>query len=224
MEFPSSLYTQYAGNYCTKIGQDFRGVVKYNFNKNGFINDIDYDVKESKAICFFGSAITSGIGLPWQQSYSFQTAKLFGEDYKSYNFSQGCMFVDNKEILNTVKQVKNMENFKPFAYVIQFIGLDRIYHPSKEIGTLSIDSKKNIETFETLFDELQNLLKNDKWVFLGCDGADHKVSESITKHKNCLIWNPRFIDNLLRDLPGPKWHKMISLGVKNKITDLYSIK
>ena len=224
MEFPNSLYTQYAGNYCTKIGQDFRGVVKYNFNKNGFINNIDYDVKENKAICFFGSAITSGIGLPWEQSYSFQTAKLFGEDYKSYNFSQGCMFVDNNEILNTVKQVKKMENFTPFAYVIQFIGLDRIYHPSKEIGTLSIDSKKNIENFESIFEQLQLLLKNAKWVFFGCDGADHKLPESITKHKNCLIWNPRFIDNLLRDLPGPKWHKMISLGVKNKITDLYSIK
>ena len=74
------------------------------------------------------------------------------------------------------------------------------------------------------FEQLQLLLENDKWVFFGCDGADHKLPESITKHKNCLIWNPRFIDNLLRDLPGPKWHKMISLGVKNKITDLYSIK
>jgi hypothetical protein len=132
--------------------------------------------------------------------------------------------VDNNEILNTVKQVKKMENFTPFAYVIQFIGLDRIYHPSKEIGTLSIDSKKNIENFESIFEQLQLLLENDKWVFFGCDGADHKLPESITKHKNCLIWNPRFIDNLLRDLPGPKWHKMISLGVKNKITDLYSIK
>ena len=112
MSFPKTYYDEYTSSYCTKIGQDMRGIIKYNFNKQGFINNQDYDINEENAICFFGSAITSSIGLPWEQSFAYQVSKgLASKEFKSYNFSQGCMFVDNKEIINTVESIKNMKQF-----------------------------------------------------------------------------------------------------------------
>ena len=224
MAFPKSYYDEYTSSYCTKIGQDMRGIIKYNFNKQGFINNLEYEVNEKDAICFFGSAITSSIGLPWELSFAYQLGQeLTSKKFKAYNFSQGCMFVDNQEIINTVESVKNMEQFKPAVYVVQFIGLDRRFSPQKKAGKLNIDADENLTSFIELFKKLEHILKDEKWVFFACDGADHEIPEDIKNHQNCLIWNPPLISTLLRDAPGQKFHNMISLGIKNKLKKLYNI-
>ena len=224
MSFPKSYYNEYTSSYCTKIGQDMRGIIKYNFNNQGFINNQDYDVNEENAICFFGSAITSAIGLPWEQSFAHQLSQeLTSKEFKSYNFSQGCIFVDNKEIINTVESVKNMEQFKPAVYVVQLIGLDRRFSPQNKAGKYNLDDNENLTSFQNLFKKLEHMLKDEKWIFFACDGADLKVPNDITNHQNCLIWNPPFINTMLRDVPGRKFHNMISLGIKNRLKQLYSI-
>ena len=223
MPFPKSYYEEFTNSYCTKIGQDGRGIIQYNFNNFGFINNIDYTIDEKKSICFFGSAITSAIGVPWEKSFCFQTTELLQGDYKSYNFSQGCIGVDNNEIAQTVKKIKEMDNFSPHIYVIQFINLDRRFNPVLGAGKLSIDQKCNIEYFESIFEKIEILLKDEKWIFFGCDAEDHNVPDYITNHKNCLIWNPFFIDRLLVGMPGEKWHRMMALGIKKKLCQLYSI-
>lgn len=224
MSFPKSYYEELTNSYCTKIGQDFRGILKYNFNNFGFINNIDYSVDEKNALCFFGSAITSAIGIPWEQSFGYRLSQFLGPIYKSYNFSQGCVFVDNKEIFNTVKQVYLNKQFKPYAYIIQFIDLDRVFNPKKETGTLSIDAKKNVESFLFLFNELEKLLENEKWIFFGCDTQDYDLPIAIKNHKNCLIWNPPLFDKMLLNVPGEKWHRMIALGLNKKFQELYKTK
>ena len=201
-----------------------RGVLKYNFNNHGFINNLDYDVNENNALCFFGSAITSSIGLPWEMSFAHQLSQqLTSEKFKAYNFAQGCMFVDNYEIINTVEAVKNIEEFKPVAYIIQFIGLDRRFYPAKKAGKLNHDADENLKNFLDIFKKLEHTLKDEKWIFFACDGADTEMPDYIKDHQNCLIWNPPFISTLLRDLPGQKFHNMISLGLKNKLKELYNI-
>ncbi len=224
MSFPKTYYDEYTSSYCTKIGQDMRGIIKYNFNKQGFINNQDYDINEENAICFFGSAITSSIGLPWEQSFAYQVSKgLASKEFKSYNFSQGCMFVDNKEIINTVESIKNMKQFRPAVYVVQLIGLDRRFNPQHKAGKYNLDDNENLTAFIDIFKKLENLLKDEKWIFFACDGAGLRVPDDITMHQNCLIWNPPFISTMLRDVPGPKFHNMMSLGIKNKLKELYNI-
>jgi hypothetical protein len=224
MDFPKSYYEEYTSSYCTKIGQDMRGILKYNFNNQGFINNLDYDVNEKDAICFFGSAITSSIGLPWKLSFAHKLSQeLTSKKFKAYNFAQGCMFVDNQEIINTIESVKNMGQFKPAVYVVQFIGLDRRFSPQKKAGKLNTDADENVKSFIELFKKLEHMLKDEKWVFFACDEPDHKMPDEIKHHQNCLIWNPPFISTMLRDLPGEKFHKMIGLGLKNKLKKLYNI-
>lgn len=224
MSFPKSYYNEHISSYCKKIGQDMRGIIKYNFNNYGFINNLDYDISEKNAICFFGSAITSSIGLPWELSFAYQLSQqLTSKKFKAYNFSQGCMFVDNLEIINTVEFIKNMENFKPAAYIIQFINIERRWHPEKKTGILNLNNKENLIFFIQLFKKLENILKNEKWIFFACDESSMEIPIDIKNHKNCLIWNPPMIDTLLRDVPGHKFHKMISLGLQNKLKELYNI-
>jgi len=224
MYFPESYYNEYTNSYCEKIGQDTRGIIKYNFNNCGFINNLNYNIEEENAICFFGSAITSCIGLPWESSFAYKLSQqLKSKKYKAYNFSQGCMFVDNAEIVKTVELTKNIKNFKPIAYVIQFIGLDRRFNIKYKNGTLNINQEDNLKLFLELFKKLEKILKNDQWIFFGCDGSESDIPVDIKEHKNCLIWNPPLIDKLLRDVPGPKFHEMISFGLKNKFKTLYNI-
>ena len=224
MPFPESYYKQYVNGYCTKIGQDSRGVLRYNFNNYGFINNLDYSIEEKNAICFFGSAITSAIGLPWEKSFGFQLAQMLGNKFVGYNFSQGCIFVDNQEIIETIKKIKTINNFQPYAYIVQFIDLDREFNSKKETGKLRTNAEENKKKFSMLFKELETLLQNERWIFFGCDSRDYKIPDTIKNHKNCLIWNPPFIDRMLRDVPGEKWHRMMALGLNKKFQDLYSVK
>ena len=101
-------------------------IIKYEFNKQGFRCDLDYNEQEHNAICFFGSAITTGVGHQWQDA--FPKKSLESTNLKAYNFAQGCLPVDNKNIFEHVKLIKEMNTFKPLCYVIQFIGLERVFY------------------------------------------------------------------------------------------------
>ena len=222
MSFPKTYYKEYINGSCKRIGQENTGLIKYEFNKQGFRCDIDYKKQEENAICFFGSALTTGVGHQWQDAYPKKS--LQDSNLKAYNFAQGCLPVDNNNILEHVEFVKNMENFKPLCYVIQFIGLERVFDKKTLARTVSSDKDKNVKIFVDVFKKLEVLLQNDKWMFFGCDAGNHDIPKEITQHEKCIIWNPRFIDSILMDLPGPKWHHMMSLGVRKKLEKLYQIK
>ena len=222
MAFPTTYYKEYINGSCKRIGQDYTGLIEYKFNEQGFRCDLDYQEQEQNAICFFGSAITTGVGHQWQ--YAYPKKSLENTNLKAYNFAQGCMGVDNSTILEHVELVKNMENFKPLCYVVQFIGLERVFDKKTLAMKLSSDRDKNMQVFLDVFKKLETLLQNDKWMFFGCDAGNHDVPKEITNHEKCIIWNPRFIDSILMDQPGPKWHYMMSLGVRKKLETLYQIK
>ena len=217
-KFPKSLNEHNTNKTTHKIGQDMRGIVPYNFNNCGFRADTDYIETEQNAGCFFGHAFTSAVGLEWHSSYASLTCKELSA--KCYNFSQGCVGVDNFEIIRTAIDIANMETFKPKFYVIQFCDLIRRFNPKNKRLSFESDIDKNVDEFVNAFKKLEDALKNETWLFLGHDFvAPHPLPDYITKHKNCLIWNPNFFDKILYGMPGEKWHNIISYGLVKRFKD-----
>jgi len=215
LKFPKS-YNEHLTNKTThKIGQDMRGIVPYNFNNCGFRTDIDYNETDTNAGCFFGNAFTSAVGIEWHNSYASLTSKKLSVN--CYNFSQGCVAVDNNDIINTAIQVSKIKKFKPKFYFIQFTDLIRRFNSKNKKSTLESNIDLNIKNFVENFKRLEDTLQNVKWFFMGCDFVQfHNVPTYITEHKNCLIWNPAFFDKILYGMPGEKWHYTIAYGIVNK--------
>ena len=216
-KFPKSLNEHNTSKTVHRIGQDMRGIVPYKFNNCGFRADVDYDENEKNAGCYFGNAFTSAVGIEWQDSYASKASHKLGA--KAYNFSQGCVGVDNKEIIRTAIEVANNKTFIPKFFIIQFTDLIKRYNTKNGAVTFESDTVKNVEEFTKNFDLLEKTLDeaNIKWFFFGCDfEIYHPVPDRIIKHKNCLIWNPAFFDKILYGMPGERWHHLISYGIFNK--------
>lgn len=197
---------------------DRRGLVEYRFNNLGYRNDIDYVDNEANAGVFLGSSITSGIGVEWNNSF----VKLVSDGFKvePYHFSQGCTKVDNREIFNQISALVDNKFFPKF-WVIQFIDLDRRFDPLSGITVDCTDHNHNVDEFVKIFKEIETKLLGQDWCFFGCDRLDHTIPSSIRNHKNCLTWNPAFIDLAgVGHHPGKKWHQMIALAVRKKLTKL----
>ena len=190
---------------------DRRGQVVYQFNNYGYRNNIDYFNDEKNVGAYIGSSITAAIGVDWNKSFASLSSIALGTN--CYNFAQGCTMVDNQEILRMAKLVKDT-NIDIKYYVIQFIDLSRKYNAATG-KTIFIDNfHQNIVRFQQVFEQIQELFRDDVWCFLGCDEGQHSMPESITKHPLCLTWNPQFIDFAgVGRHPGVKWHKMINQSI-----------
>jgi hypothetical protein len=214
--FPKSYNSHNTSKTVKKIGQDMRGIVDYKFNNCGFRSDVDYFETENNAGCYFGHAFTSAVGIDWHNSYVSKSAKKLG--VKAYNFSQGCVALDNFEIIRTALEVAELASFRPKFFVLQFCDLIRRFDNKTGQLTFESDKDKNVREFTKAFDRLEKKL-NDRdipWRFFGCDfQVYHQVPDYIQKHKNCMIWNPAFFDKILYGMPGEKWHHVISYGVIN---------
>ena len=152
-KFPKSLNERHINKTTHKIGQDMRGIVPYNFNNCGFRADTDYIETEQNAGCFFGHAFTSAVGIEWHNSYALLTCKELSA--KCYNFSQGCVAVDNFEIIRTAIDVANMETFKPKFYVIQFCDLIRRFTPKNKKLSFFLPASKILHLL--FYDDAMNI-------------------------------------------------------------------
>jgi hypothetical protein len=190
---------------------DRRGQVLYQFNNYGYRNNIDYFHDEKNVGAYIGSSITAGIGVAWDKSFASLSSLTLGTN--CYHFAQGCTPVDNQEILRMSKLVKQT-NIDIKYYVIQFIQLGREYDVATGKTILNDNVDQNIVKFQQVFEQVQELFKNDNWCFFGCDQEQHPLPESITKHPFCLTWNPQFIDFAgVGRHPGVQWHKMINQSI-----------
>lgn len=191
---------------------DRRGQVVYQFNNYGYRNTIDYFNDGKNVGAYIGSSITAAIGVDWNKSFASLSSIALGTN--CYNFAQGCTMVDNQEILRMAKLVK-ATNIDIKYYVIQFIDLSREYNAATG-KTIFIDNfHQNIVRFQQVFEQIQELFRDDVWCFFGCDEGQHFMPESITKHPLCLTWNPQFIDFAgVGRHPGVKWHKMINQSIE----------
>ena len=196
---------------------DRRGLVEYRFNNLGYRNDIDYVDTEANAGVFLGSSITSSIGVEWNKSF----VKLVSDSFKvePYHFSQGCTKIDNNEILQQIRCLKD-NNFHPKFWVIQFIDLDRRFDSLSGQTTHCDNVAENVQEFVDIFSQIESILVDQTWCFFGCDNLSHSIPKHIINHKNCLVWNPTFIDRAgVGNHPGSKWHQMLSLGIRKKLTN-----
>jgi hypothetical protein len=196
-------------------GSDRRGKVNYQFNNLGYRNDIDYADSESDVGVYIGSSITAAIGLDWVQSYS----KISSENLSArcYHFAQGCVAVDNAEILTMLKSVK-FSKLKAKFYVIQFIGLDRRYDRNSGSTTYESDHSINAFKFIEIFQKIKDLLRNDCWCFFGCDESDNIIGSKIRTDPRCVAWNFPYVDfSGVGQHPGQRWHQIIARGVEKKI-------
>ena len=216
--FPKSYNAHNTSKTVKKIGQDMRGIVSYKFNNCGFRADADYSETETNAGCYFGHAFTSAVGIEWHNSYVSKSAKQLGVE--AYNFSQGCVPLDNNEIIRTAIEVSELETFTPKFFILQFCDLIRRFDNKNGKLTFESDIEKNVSEFIESFKNLETKL-NDKgiiWRFFGCDFQEyHPLPDYITKHKNCMMWNPAFFDKILYGMPGEKWHHIMTYGVVNTL-------
>ena len=222
MSIPLPFFTQYEcrNESLPVYASDRRGIITYEFNNFGYRNNIDYDETENNAGVYIGSSITSGIGIDWANSFASISSRTIGVN--CYHFAQGCMMVDNQEILRMLTLVKN-SNLKPKYYVIQFIGLDRRYDINTGKTTLESNTQKNIQLFEETFSKVEDLLKNDVWCFVGADGTNSLMPDTIKNHSNCVLWNFPIIDLAgVNNHPGPKWHRVVSAGISNFLSKKFS--
>jgi hypothetical protein len=213
MTIPLPYFDQYACRNETMevYASDRRGTVAYQFNNFGYRNDIDYTTQDTDIGVYIGSSITAGIGVDWNKSFAYLTSQ--GLQTRTYHFAQGCKEVDNHEILRMLEAVKQVDLDAKY-FVLQFINLDRIYDPATGITVHSQDHEQNIKRFVQDFDCICKILENHRWCFIGCDAHQHQLPERIIKHPRCVSWNTQYIDLAgVGTHPGPRWHKMISMGL-----------
>jgi len=213
MSLPLPFFSQYECRDETLevFAADRRGIVEYKMNNLGYRNDINYTESAHNVGAYFGSSITTAIGVPLSQGFAAASARALNS--QCYHFGQGCMMVDNQESLRLLKQVLDSE-LQPKYFVLQFINLNRRYNSDNGRAEVIDDADQNIQLFHSTFNTIEQLLKDHAWCFVGTDNVGHAVGEHITKHARCVSWNPRFIDFAgVGEHPGAKWHQMIAAGI-----------
>jgi hypothetical protein len=222
MSIPVPFYSQYeCRNETLEVyASDRRGEVDYRFNNYGYRNTIDYEENATDIGVYVGSSITAGIGVDQNNSFAVVSSTNLG--VKCYHFAQGCMAIDNQEILRMLQQIKQ-SSLQPRYYVIQFISLDRRYDTESGTTVYNQDAKANVDLFLQTFESIETLLSNDIWCFLGCDSTGAVISESIKKHSRCVAWNFPIVDLAgVGEHPGVKWHKILGMGITKKLRDQLS--
>ncbi len=192
---------------------DRRGQVTYTFNNLGYRNSVDYVDRQQPIGIYIGSSITSGIGLNWQESFAYISSQKF--QVEPWQFSQGCVRLNNQQNLETLRTLIELDlNVK--YWVIQFINLDRC--PSTATQDLT-DTNEIVTQFNHTFNQIEQLLKNQVWCFLGSDKTDYPIDPRILSHNKCVGWNIPYIDlSGVGEHPGPKWHRMIAAGIDKKLS------
>jgi hypothetical protein len=217
MSLPLPFFSQYeCRNETLEVfASDRRGIVEYKINNLGYRNNVDYSESDTDVGAYFGSSITTAIGVPMHNGFAYTSATNLNS--KCYQFGQGCMMVDNQESLRLLKEVLS-SNLNPRYFVIQFINLSRRYNYENGRATMSDNADNDIKLFYQTFKEIEELLKNQVWCFIGTDNSGVDVGDYITKHAHCVKWNLKFIDLAgVGEHPGPKWHQMIAAGIVNNL-------
>jgi hypothetical protein len=196
-------------------GSDRRGIVNYQFNNYGYRNDIDYESNACNVGVYIGSSLTAGIGVDWSKSF----AKISSIELNSqcYQFSQGCVRLDNQEMLNILK-LTLASDIQAKYYVLQFIGLDRRYNSVNASCINSDNRKEDVEMFIKTFKECEQLLTGKIWCFFASDGSNSPIPDNIINHEKCVVWNPYFVDSTgVGSHPGVKWHQAMGLLIAKNL-------
>jgi hypothetical protein len=223
--FPEPFQSQFAlrGESMTCYGSDFRNIINYEFNSQGYRADFDFDIAETESLlACFGSSIATGHGLPLEQCFGNIIAEKFNK--KLWNLGQGCYRSSNQTILEQVEFLVNTD-LKIDQWVIQFTHINR--QGNKFDSYLELDQEKCLENFTVILSKITQLLQGKTWGWILCDYSRAPFDNEIVDHPNKITIDPDSVDfisvagfeNLaptsmaLKTLaihPGQKWHENIA--------------
>ena len=221
-KFPLPYPSQYdlRGESYTCYGSDFRDIITYNFNDQGYRNDFDFDLADTSPIlAALGSSIATGHGLDLKDSFSSIVAKNYGKTL--WNLGQGCFRSSNQTILEQVKFLVDSPLNIDY-YVIQFTHINR--QGNKYNSYLELDQSVAVQNFENILVELTEVLAGHKWCWILMDFSGAEFSDQVVDHPNKIVIDPDIIDHIsvegfetlapsthaLKMLslhPGPRWHQ-----------------
>ena len=220
--FPKPYPSQYdlRGESFTCYGSDFRDIITYNFNDQGYRNDFDFDLADTSPIlAALGSSITTGHGLDLVDSFSSIVADKLSK--KLWNLGQGCFRSSNQTILEQTKFLVDSQLNIDY-YVIQFTHINR--QGNKYNSYLELDQSVAIQNFESILTEVTQVLAGRSWCWMLMDFSGATFSDWVVNHPNKIAIDPDITDHIdvsgyeplapsthalqmLSLHPGPEWHK-----------------
>lgn len=207
----------------TCYGSDFRNIINYEFNSQGYRSDFDFDVNEAESLLVcFGSSIATGHGLSLEQCFGNIVAKKFNK--KLWNLGQGCYRSSNQTILEQIEFLVSTD-LKIDHWVIQFTHINR--QGNKFDSHLELEQEKCLKNFSVILNKITRLLIGKKWAWILCDYSQALFDSEITNHPNKIIIDPDSVDFIsvagfeklaptstaLKTLaihPGQKWNQNIA--------------
>jgi hypothetical protein len=208
------------GESFTCYGSDFRDIITYNFNNQGYRSDFDFELDDASSIvAVLGSSIATGHGLDLEDSFASIVAQKL--EKKLWNLGQGCFRSSNQTILEQVQFLADSELNIDY-YVLQFTHINR--QGNKFNTYLELDQAVAVQNFEAILAEVSQVLAGRSWCWMLMDFSGAEFSESTVNHPNKIAIDPDIIDHIsvsgyedrapsthaLKMLslhPGPEWHK-----------------
>jgi len=233
-EFPRPYPSQYElrGDTYSCYGSDFRNVINYTFNNQGYRSSEDFNLSEKEPlIVCLGSSITNGHGLELGDSFSGILAKQLNK--KLWNLGQGCFRSSNQTILEQVEFLAQ-QPLPIDLYVIQFTHINR--QGNKYSSYLELDQSVCVQNFLEILKKITKLLKDQQWCWLLTDYSGVEFPDWVISHPNKIVIDPDIIDHIdisghelqapsqhaLKMLslhPGTKWHQTMANQILNYIDE-----
>jgi len=221
-EFPKPYQSQIAlaGESFSCYGSDFREIITYTFNNQGYRSNFDYNLNESDSLILtLGSSIATGHGLPLEQSFGSLVADNFR--LKSWNLGQGCFRSSNQTIFDQINFFVE-SNLDIQYFIIQFTHINRM--GSRYDSYLELDEQKALDNFCELLMRITDLLSDKNWCWVLMDYSQADFPTWVTNHPNLISIDPDIIDHVpveqyqhlaptsisLKNLsahPGVQWHR-----------------
>lgn len=228
--FPQPYHSQFdlRGETFTCYGSDFRGIIDYTFNNQGYRSDFDFDVSDTDPIIVcLGSSITTGHGLPVSRSFPGLIAARYHK--KLWNLGQGCFRSSNQTMVEQVRFLTESE-LNIDRLVIQFTHINR--QGNKSNSYLELNQETCVQNFIDHLREITELLSGYTWCWMLMDYSGAEFPAYVINHPNKLAIDPDIIDNLpvdgyqhlaptttalsaLSAHPGPQWHLYTARDIIN---------
>jgi hypothetical protein len=192
------------------FGIDQQGIITYNFNDLGFRTG---DNIKLSSVNLFGNSISFGIGVDYYQTFGSMVADRL--DRRLNNFSFGCYLHENHDHLENLQKIAN--RCHDDIFIVQINNLDRQRINSNLVLTGN-DREFCKKQFLDYFDQVSNILKHTRKIFLYWDSAEYDLPKSVTDQ--ILIYNKFHVDNSLSnnmDTFGTKSHLYISKIIVNEL-------
>ena len=199
-----------ANQTVTKFGIDHQGIINYQFNSLGFRSS---EPGQNPRLVTVGNSIAFGVGVPYQQTFSFKLAQKFGLQNENYSF--GCYLHENHDHLNNISTLANQDIESIF--IIQFNNLSRKRLNSESV-VIHNNSEENLKKFLEYYEQVTDLLRGRLKFFLYWDSDSYQLPDSISRQ--ILIRNKFHLDSSIPGHPetfGPNSHRAIYQVLSHKI-------